>query len=70
MTLHIKTTEINQEWANKPIHRKHYQDINNTNVDKNASNKWLDRGELFREKRHTWWLFRMVLSQHETTKNT
>jgi hypothetical protein len=25
MTLHIKTTtEISQEWANKPIHRKHY----------------------------------------------
>jgi hypothetical protein len=50
MTLHISTTtEISQEWANKPIHRKHYWDINNTNVDKNASNKWLDGGELFCE---------------------
>jgi hypothetical protein len=49
MTLHIKTTEISQEWANKPIHGKLYRDINNTNVDKNASNKWFDRGELFRE---------------------
>jgi hypothetical protein len=50
MTLHIKTTtEISQEWANKPIHGKHYQDINDTNVDKNVSNKWLDLDELFCE---------------------
>jgi hypothetical protein len=50
MTLHIKTTtEIRQEWANKPIQGKQYLDTDNTNVNKNASNKWLDRGELFRE---------------------
>jgi hypothetical protein len=49
MTLHIKTTELSQEWANRPIHGKRYRDINNTNVDKNTSNKWMDQGELFCE---------------------
>jgi hypothetical protein len=66
MILHIKTTtEISQEWANKPIHGKPYRDINNTNVDKNSSNKWLDRGELFRETKTY-----MVTIQDETIKST
>jgi hypothetical protein len=35
LVINIKTEEqIKQNWATKPIHGKHYRDLNNKNVDK------------------------------------
>jgi hypothetical protein len=50
LVINIKTEEqIKQKWATKPIHEKHYQDLNNKYVDKELSNKWLDSCNLFSE---------------------
>ncbi|XP_072939818.1 uncharacterized protein [Epargyreus clarus] len=37
------------EWSQKSLHGRHYQDLSQINVDKEASNAWLKRGELFPE---------------------
>jgi frataxin-like iron-binding protein CyaY len=50
LVINIKTEEqMKQKWAIKPIHGKHYRDLNNKYVDKESSNKWLDSCNLFRE---------------------
>lgn len=41
--------EIEQMWAGKEIHGRHYREITSEYVDRIASNKWLDQGVLFRE---------------------
>ncbi|PZC82879.1 hypothetical protein B5X24_HaOG209322 [Helicoverpa armigera] len=38
-----------QEWTQKSLHGRHRQDLCQQNVDKEASNAWLNRGELFPE---------------------
>ncbi|XP_075971947.1 uncharacterized protein LOC142973811 [Anticarsia gemmatalis] len=37
------------EWTQKSLHGRHRQDLCQPNVDKEASNAWLNRGELFPE---------------------
>lgn len=37
------------EWALKSLHGRHYHDLSHSHVDRNASNEWLHRGELFPE---------------------
>ncbi|CAK1582479.1 unnamed protein product [Parnassius mnemosyne] len=37
------------EWTQKSLHGRHRQDLCQINVDKEASNAWLNRGELFPE---------------------
>ncbi|CAG4968893.1 unnamed protein product [Colias eurytheme] len=37
------------DWSRKPLHGRHYHDLNLQHVDKLASNEWLRRGELFPE---------------------
>jgi hypothetical protein len=50
LVINIKTEEqIKRKWATKPIHGKHYRELNNKYVDKEPSNKWLDSCNLFRE---------------------
>jgi frataxin-like iron-binding protein CyaY len=50
LVINRKTEEqIKQKWATKPIHGKHYRDLNNKYVDKESSNKWLVSCNLFRE---------------------
>ncbi|XP_047019155.1 uncharacterized protein LOC124637519 [Helicoverpa zea] len=36
-------------WRQKSLHGRHYHDLQQPHVDKNASNAWLQRGELFPE---------------------
>ncbi|XP_063891872.1 uncharacterized protein LOC135117208 [Helicoverpa armigera] len=36
-------------WKQKSLHGRHYHDLQQPHVDKNASNAWLQRGELFPE---------------------
>ena len=38
-----------QAWLQKSLHGRHRHDLLNPNVDKNASNAWLKKGELFPE---------------------
>ncbi|XP_052748657.1 uncharacterized protein LOC128200179 [Galleria mellonella] len=59
LNLKNKTTQNNEkiieektkiaEWTGKSLHGRHRQDLCQTNVDKEASNAWLSRGELFPE---------------------
>lgn len=47
-----KLTENNTkraEWSVKPLHGRHYHDLCQPNVDIQASNAWLSRGDLFPE---------------------
>ena len=37
------------DWAQKPLHGRHYNDLNMPHIDKEASNKWLNVGTLFPE---------------------
>ena len=51
-SLPISETTIQNKidtWKQKTLHGRHYDDLNNSIVDKIASNTWLKRGELFPE---------------------
>lgn len=38
-----------EQWSRKALHGKHFNDLNQANVDINASNTWLTEGKLFPE---------------------
>lgn len=59
LNLHAKTPQRNEKitelgekikaWQNKALHDRHIKDLQQPHVDKEASNTWLRRGELFPE---------------------